>query len=215
MFESMFDLIVWLLMMWVIFGGSFKKKKQSKPKQSRELEQNAEEIAEKIRRAEQERKAAAEQRQLQRQNRGRTVIFGDLGTFVREFVDLMTDDEEEFTRKLAEQPAEQDQSVLPQMLRKDIERRKRELIEKSDRRLTETKPQESRVANECEFCTGEAEVESTIAVHSAPAKPIVISDKPNVRDVATACSELGLNPLQQAVVWSEVLDKPLALRKRR
>ncbi len=66
---------------------------------------------------------------------------------------------------------------------------------------------------ECGYCTGETVVESTVSTRTAAAKPIVLIDRPK-RDVAAACRELQLNEMQQAVVWSEILDKPLALRRR-
>lgn len=66
---------------------------------------------------------------------------------------------------------------------------------------------------ECGYCTGETAVESTINTRTAAAKPVVLIDRPK-RDVAAACRELQLNEMQQAVVWSEILDKPLALRRR-
>lgn len=214
----MFDLIIWLLVMWLIFGGGTKKKKPPQTHFPQDLEQNERQIIEEIRPEQTEQTEQLEREpgpQVQRPQT-KTIVFGDLGTFVREFVDLMTDDDEELAKKqAANPPAEQAAPVFSEMSHEDIARRKREMVEKRNRRLSKAKAVEIKPADECEYCTGEAEVSSTITVHSAPAKPVVISDKRNVRDVAAACGELGLNPLQQAVVWTEVLDKPLALRKRR
>lgn len=70
-------------------------------------------------------------------------------------------------------------------------------------------------AAECDYCTGEAEAGSVFTEpHTAPASPLFIKVEHPTRDVATFCRELQLNPLQQAVVWKEVLDKPVALRRK-
>lgn len=196
------DILIWLLIAWLIFGGSGSKKK--KPQQPQQTN--------------------AEQRRMQRQNRERTIIFGDLGEFIREFKDLMdvenvpeiepkTEWETEPKRRV--EPVSE-QPVFSEMSSEDIARRKRELAEKRRRRLNTKQEQPVRAAaeaDECEYCTGEVAVEQGLQ-RTAAAKPVVLAERP-IRDVATACRELQLNELQQAVVWAEVLDKPLALRRRR
>ena len=170
----MFDILIWLIVAFFIFGfDGGKKKAQKRQSQKAELPpRQAEEV--KPRRAKKS-----------------VTVFGDLGEFVQEFMELMSDDDGE------EKPKPQT-----------------ELTEKKRyRRLpADVTP---RPADECDYCTGEAEVNSVFAEHSAPMKPLVISDKRPSRDVATACRELQLNQVQQAVVWAEILDKPLALRHKR
>lgn len=157
-----------------------------------------------------ERQVAANKRKIQ----GKTIIFGDLGDFIREFRDLMDVGEEPEVRPTPE--PEREQPVFSEMSHEDIARRKQELREKRNRRLTAKKarPVVAEPDDECEYCTGELEVEPMLVHHTEAAEPVVLTARPT-RDVETACRELQLNRLQEAVVWSEVLDKPLALRKRR
>lgn len=156
-----------------------------------------------------QRKVEANRRKIQ----GKTVIFGDLGDFIREFKDLMDVD----SVPQPKQPEPMPQPVFSEMSSEDIARRKRELVEKRRRRLSEKQAQPALVAaeaQECGYCNGRLEVERTLSTCTEAARPVVLATRP-VRDVATACRDLQLNELQQAVVWAEVLDKPLALRGRR
>ena len=184
------DFIIWLIVLFFIFGrGDKKKKQQTKPVQTKQAEQ---------------------QREVKK-----TVIFGDLGDFVREFQELMTESDAEKQQTQPEpavQPQEEPRRVYAEMTADEIRQRKQQLNERKRRRKQQLPA--APAAEECDFCTGEAEVASVFVEKSAPVSPIFISENPNRRDLATAFQELNLNPLQQAVVWREVLDKPLALRRR-
>ncbi len=208
-----------LLVLWFvidILGGNSKNPNKNKNRSSKEELQQRQ--LEDLHRSQQaERRVAANRRRMQQQNRPqtKTIVFGDLGDFFREFADLMNDEAPASQPEATPAEAEQ-RPAFSEMTKEDIARRKRELREKRSHRLNRAKPAVAMPADdECEYCTGEAEIESTITRRSAPAKTIVLDENRNTRDVAAACRELQLNPLQQAVVWAEVLDKPLALRKRR
>lgn len=230
------DGLIILLVIWFvidILGGNKKKQQQNQQKKSvdemrramqesqswlekqtlkDEIEQEQLRDLHESQRA--QRKVEANRRKIQ----GKTVIFGDLGDFIREFKDLMDVDSvpEPKAQPKPEQPVVE-QPVFSEMSSEDIARRKRELAEKRRRRLSAKQAQPVPVTAgpaECEYCSGQLEVERTISTHTEAAKPVVLATRP-VRDVATACRDLQLNELQQAVVWAEVLDKPLALRRRR
>ena len=49
--------------------------------------------------------------------------------------------------------------------------------------------------------------------HVSASAPKAVDDAVHTRTVETACRELGLSPMQQAFVWKEILDEPVALRK--
>lgn len=230
------DGLIILLVIWFaidILGGNKKKQQQNQQKKSvdemrramkesqswlekqslqDEIEQEQLRDLQESQRA--QRKVEAGRRQLQRQNRGRTIIFGDLGEFIREFKDLM--DVDSVPPQNSSQPENQPEispaPVFSEMTKEDISRRKQELREKKKRRLSRQNA-EPAPADECTYCTGETAIEQGLE-RTALAKPVVLPTR-KVRDVAEACRELQLNELQQAVVWAEVLDKPLALRKRR
>lgn len=192
----MFDIIIWLLVAFAIFGGSGSKK--GKRRAQPRVPQNRHSQRVELPPAPAETKPAEPE------------AFGGIGDFFREFKELMSEAQAEVE---AEEKAKKARHIYSEMSREDIARRKAELAGKKKRRPLPAQP--APAADECDYCTGEAEIGSVFAEHSAPMKPLVINDKRGGRDVATACRELGLNPVQQAVVWAEVLDKPLALRRKR
>lgn len=232
------DSLIILLVIWFvidILGGNKKRQQQNQQKKSVEdmrramqesqswLEKQSlkDEIEqEQLRDLQESQRAQRQVDNNRRKIQGKTVIFGDLGDFIREFKDLMDVDSVPEPKARTEQPQPEpvrEQPVFSEMSSEDIARRKRELAEKRRRRLSAKQAQPVPVAAEpvgCEYCSGELEVERTISTRAEAAKPVVLATRP-VRDVATACRDLQLNELQQAVVWAEVLDKPLALRRRR
>jgi hypothetical protein len=93
-------------------------------------------------------------------------------------------------------------------------------------KISVNKPAQSDENNaECDYCTGETEPECVFEpklhndLHtgkpSKPATPLVITESEAVRaDMTAVESRLKLSDLQQAMVLKEILDKPVALRKR-
>jgi hypothetical protein len=101
---------------------------------------------------------------------------------------------------------------------------------KSRRRRTSgrkaAEPAVAKAQEECDYCTGEEQVECVFDselhsdIHagkaSKPATPLVIADSEAVQvDVAAVQKRLKLSDMQSAIVWKEILDKPVALRRNR
>ncbi len=186
---SLFDIIIWLLIMYFIFGGSKKKKakqpprpKQTKPSVRPDLyEIPREEPAAKPVEVEAPAKPA----------RPDVKVYTSLGDLVRDMA-------QDFRTVLGE---EKSQSGNP-----SAERRPRH------RREAAVKPQ-PQLVDECDYCTGEVAPASVFTEHVSAAAPKAMDDAVHTRTVETACRELGLSPMQQAFVWKEILDDPVALRK--
>ena len=66
---------------------------------------------------------------------------------------------------------------------------------------------------ECGYCTGKIEVSSNLVHHVGAATVPKDTEKPLV-DVSSLQKNMGLSDLQNVLLWQEILDKPLALRRR-
>ncbi len=166
------EIIIWLLIIYFIFGGSFKKKKTPQQRPARP-----------------QRRAEAGRTQPEAKPvRPDVKVYTSLGELVRDMAkDVKT--------VLGEgEPAPQP-AAAP----------------RRQRRREAPKPQ-PQPAEECDYCTGEVVPASVFTAHASAAAPKAVDDAAPTRTVEAACRELGLNPLQQAVVWKEVLDKPVSLR---
>lgn len=64
---------------------------------------------------------------------------------------------------------------------------------------------------ECGYCTGDIVVEASVPRHVSSALNDI--DKPCV-DIEALQKQWGLSDLQNALMWQEILDKPLAARRR-
>ena len=65
---------------------------------------------------------------------------------------------------------------------------------------------------ECGYCTGDIVVEASLPHHAVPVE-LKEPDKPCV-DIAALQKHWELSDLQNALLWQEILDKPLAVRRR-
>ena len=77
-------------------------------------------------------------------------------------------------------------------------------------RRADARPTQTREA-ECGYCMGEIAVEATLP-HQAVAA-VKEADRPCV-NVGALQKEWGLSDLQNVVLWQEILNKPLAARRR-
>ncbi len=184
---SLFDIIIWLLVMYFIFGGS--KKKKTKQPQRRPKQTPRPDLYE-IPREEPAAKPAEAKPVSAKPARPDVKVYTSLG-------DLMRDMAQDFRTVLGEQKT--------QNTRPSAERRPR-------RRREAAKPQPQPV-DECDYCTGEVAPASVFTEHVSASAPKAVDDAVHTRTVETACRELGLSPMQQAFVWKEILDEPVALRK--
>lgn len=144
------------------------------------------------------------------------LVYGSLGELLREM-------QQDMQTVFGDEAPKKAQIPYSQMDDEEIGRRKAELKRRRDlRRRRAAQPAAVAVENDdnhkedCGYCTGDVVVPSVFADKQAlvPTDPLPspqnIADKGC--DMAAVCR--GLSPLQQAVVWKEVLDKPLALRRR-
>jgi hypothetical protein len=140
------------------------------------------------------------------QEKPQVKVYGSLGEMLHDMQAAMTE--------LSETVTEQTKKQTKQSRRRRM----------SSRRKAE--PAVSMPDAACDYCTGEAEAECAFDseqhadLHagkaSKPATPLVITDSEAVRvDMAAVQRNLKLSDVQQAVVWREILDKPLALRRNR
>lgn len=185
--ESVFDIIVWLLVMYFIFGGSKKKKvrRSIPPKQSSRQMSRKEPEAKPV-----PAKTATE-KTVKPDSQHEVKVYTSLGDFVRDMA-------QDFRTVLGEEKAK---STRPQEAERRLHRRK-----------NAAKPQ-PKLVDECDYCTGEIEPGSVFTERVSTATPKAVDDAAPVKTVDTVCRELGLNPMQQAFVWKEILDEPVALRK--
>ncbi len=140
------------------------------------------------------------------QEKPQVKVYGSLGEMLHDMQAAMTE--------LSETVTEQTKKQTKQSRRRRM----------SSRRKAE--PAVSMPDAACDYCTGEAEAECAFDseqhadLHagkaSKPATPLVITDSEAVRvDMAAVQRNLKLSDVQNAVVWREILDKPLALRRNR
>jgi hypothetical protein len=140
------------------------------------------------------------------QEKPQVKVYGSLGEMLHDMQTAMTE--------LSETVTEQSKKQTKQSRRRRI----------SSRRKVE--PAVIKPDAECDYCTGEIEPECAFDseqhadLHagkaSKPATPLVIADSEAVRvDMAAVQRNLKLSDVQSAVVWREILDKPLALRRNR
>ena len=139
-------------------------------------------------------------------------VYGSLGELLREM-------QQEMQTAFGDDAPKKAQIPYSQMDDEDIRRRRAELKRRREqRRRKAAQPATVAVENDadCGYCTGDVVVPSVFADTQdiVPAKPLQSPHNTvdNSGNLAAACQ--GLSPLQQAVVWKEVLDKPLALRRR-
>lgn len=190
---SLFDIIIWLLVIYFIFGGS-KKKKTKRPAQPKQAprpdlyEIPREEPAVKPAEVKPAQTTPAQTTPAKPAARPDVKAYTSLGDLLRDMV-------QDFRTVLGE---EKMQNAQP-----PAERRPR-------RRREKAKPQP---VDGCDYCTGEVAPTSVFTEHASAAAPKAVDAAVQARTVETACRELGLNPMQQAFVWKEILDEPVALRK--
>ncbi len=153
-----------------------------------------------------------EQREPQPDTKPTVLVYGSLGELLREM-------QQDMQTVFGDEPPKKPQIPYTQMDDEEIDRRKAELKRRRDlRRRKSAQPELVAVDNDadCGYCTGEVVVPSVFGAKQdlVPSQPLPSpqSTADKGRTVAAACQ--GLSPLQQAVVWKEVLDKPLALRRR-
>lgn len=186
---SLFDIIIWLLVMYFIFGGS-KKKTAKQPPRPKQTKQAPRPDLYEIPREEQAAKPAEAKPAPAQPARPDVKVYTSLGELVRDMA-------QDFRTVLGEEKAK----PAPQK----AEQRPR-------RRKTAAKLQ-PKLVDECDYCTGEITPASVFTEHISVAAPKAVDDAVHTRTVETACRELGLSPMQQAFVWKEILDDPVALRK--
>lgn len=140
------------------------------------------------------------------------LVYGSLGELLREMQQGMQ-------KAMGDDAPKKAQIPYSQMDDEEISRRKAEVKRRRDLRRRKTaRPATVAVDNDadCGYCTGDVVVPSVFGDEQTivPSKPLASPQNTadTGRTVAAACQ--GLSPLQQAVVWKEVLDKPLALRRR-
>jgi len=108
---------------------------------------------------------------------------------------------------------------------RDLARQARQLISEvqqensprrqSDRRAASRRAGSRTDESECGYCTGEIEVGPSLPHHAGTTSVAVLpnAEPPSV-DVAALQKQWGVSDLQNALLWQEILDKPLALRRR-
>ena len=134
-------------------------------------------------------------------------VYGSLGELLREM-------QQEMQTALGDEQTPKPQIPYSQMDDEEVSRRKAELKRRREqRRRKAARPATVAVDNhedDCGYCTGDVVVPSVFA--DKQAKPLPQTSAAKGCDVAAICRDM--TPLQQAVVWKEILDKPLALRRR-
>ncbi len=115
-------------------------------------------------------------------------------------------------RRNGRRPANRTEHPVQQVINEVLQTSESGSGRRTNRQQSYRRPHQSEAEEECGYCTGDIEVTASLPHHAA-APPPQAADIPYV-DVSALQKQWGLSNLQTALVWQEILDKPLALRRR-
>lgn len=115
-------------------------------------------------------------------------------------------------RRNGRRPQTRTANPIQQMVNEVLQTADSANVRRATRPQTARRSHRNEAEQECGYCTGDIVAESVLTHHEA-APPPQTTDTPYV-DVSALQKQWGLSDLQTALVWREILDKPLALRRR-